>query len=537
MQLNQQNLTEDEVQQLNDWTGYFNFQPNFILKCLNSCSANIIGVFTGNQAGKTDSIIRHYVDRILGRHPIEKKNLRPNNPIRTIRFASETLPTESEEGGEVRNTVYPALRKRLPSYLIKKDITVRRPTVTVQDPQGGPDINLEFVSYNQQTQSQAGVQRFSIYLDEHSPKSFFEEQLPRLMAADGDLIIGLTPVDEITWEYEDIYQRASTIYNSPNLAEYIKKTTGKPLPLIQKIDSPYNIAIIRAATDDNPTLIKTSIDEKMSGYDDVATYEIRRYGIFHAITGVIYKDFDPTIHVISKSKYFDSGIPHEWVHARGIDFHEKTNWACVWITLTPQDEVFIYNEYNPSPERYVTLEIARQIAHMSMDYKFKLNMIDPLAEKTQVNTGLSALDDINRYFSEFRREGICTGGYWITWDTKSTRGRDIIKQRMQNSRLLGRPFNNRVVKNGVESYLPTIWILDNCVQTIYGFKNWRWEQWANREASLTKEDKNKPEDKFSHFPITIECVFKHPGFNIGRYREQFVKPRDSGYRNYFSARG
>lgn len=491
--------------------------------------------YCGMKTHNTDTIVRHYVDRILGRCPIEKKNIRPNTQVRTIRFASETLPTEADEGGEVRNTVYPAFKKRLPAYLIKEDIKMRRPTIIVQDPQGGKDINIEFVSYNQKVQSQAGSQRFSVYLDEHSPQSFYQEQLPRLMAADGDLIIGLTPVEEITWEFEDIFQRAKLFFNSPYFVDYWNSTRDQKISTIQKTDSKYNIAVIRGATDDNPTLLRSAIDEKMLGYDDIATYEIRRYGIFHAITGIIYKDFDPTIHVISKSKYFDSGIPYEWIHARGIDFHPKTNWACGWITLSPQNEAFIYNEYNPSPERLVTLEISRQIANYSMDYRFKLNMVDPLAANTQVNTGLSVLDDINRYFYELRREGLGTGGQWITWDTKSMRGYDIIRERFKNSRLVGKPFSNRIVKNGVESYLPTLWILDNCVQTSYHFKNWRWENWSNREASLTKEDKNKREDKYSHFPITYECIFKHPGFTVGRYTERFVN-RQSAYKGYFSAR-
>jgi hypothetical protein len=90
---------------------------------LQHCGANVILVDTGNQAGKTSNIVKSYVERILGHHPIEKRNMRPNSPIRTIRFASEKLPIDSDEGGEIQNTVYPAFKKLFPAYLIKKDIT------------------------------------------------------------------------------------------------------------------------------------------------------------------------------------------------------------------------------------------------------------------------------------------------------------------------------------------------------------------------------------------------------------------------------
>ena len=96
---------------------------------------------------------------------------------------------------------------------------------------------------------------------------------------------------------------------------------------------------------------------------------------------------------------------------------------------------------------------------------------------------------------------------------------------------MGKPFNNRMIKNGVDFYVPTLWILDNCQQTIYSFKNWRWEEWATRESYLTKDEKNKPQDKHSHFPIMIECIFKHPAFNT-RFRESVVRQPTSAHASY-----
>jgi hypothetical protein len=84
--------------------------------------------------------------------------------------------------------------------------------------------------------------------------------------------------------------------------------------------------------------------------------------------------------------------------------------------------------------------------------------------------------------------------------------------------------------DGKIEYLPTLWVLDNCPITIHDFKNWKWEAWANREALVTKEEKNKPEDKYSHFPITVECMFKHPSFNVIHFRESVIPQRLSPYR-------
>ncbi len=529
-------FSDQDIQILNDWAGFLSFKKNYILEALSRCDAKTILVDKGNQGGGTASIVKDYINRILGLHPIEKKNMRPNTPVRIIRFASETLPTESDEGGEIKNTIYPQFKKFFPSYLIKKDITARRPAVTIRDYQGGKDIVVEFVSYNQDVQAQAGVQRFSIFLDENAQKSFYEEQLPRLLAADGDLIMGLTPAEGVNWIFEDVYNRARVIYNSPTIREYLSKKLGRVIPEIQFMgENKPNIAVIRAATDDNPTLDPRVIEEQYAGYNDTTLMEIRRYGIFHQMSGIVFKDFEHGIHVIRRDEYFRDGIPSDWLHVRAIDFHEHVNWAIVWVVLSNWNEMFIYNEYNPSPDSMVTLEIAREIAARNGHQKYSLNLIDPLSAKNQVNTGVSALDDINRIFYEYQREGICSGGYWQTWDTKSSKGRDAIKERLKNSRLVGRPFSNKIMKDGVITYLPTIWILDSCPLTAFCFKNWRWEEWASRESLITKEEKDKPQDKYSHFPVAIECILKHPGFTVGAFRDTYIH-RHSAYEKYLQGR-
>lgn len=104
---------------------------------------------------------------------------------RIFRFASEMLPTEKAglegdtiQSAEINNTQYPEFKKWLPPFLIKKDITVRNPAITLFDPNAnqdfgglkyvGADIMVEFVSYNQSVQAGAGVQRLSVWEDEES---------------------------------------------------------------------------------------------------------------------------------------------------------------------------------------------------------------------------------------------------------------------------------------------------------------------------------------------------------------------------------
>jgi hypothetical protein len=486
----------------------------------------------GLKTHNTEDVAHHYWMRLWGRHPIASKNMRPDNPYRIIRCASAVLPAEPE-GGEVKNTQYPALKRVIPLGYIKKDITIRKPVLTVRDPQGGPDVYFEFVSYKQETGDMAGVQRFSVWLDEKSDRSFFEEQIPRLFSASGDLIYTLTPADYgIGWEHHDLFSRAKTIIRSDPVLQRYKDRFNKIYPnTYLNPDGDLDCCILMGATDDNPIYTPEKISKDMEIYtEDII--DIRRYGISRQATGQIFEDFDVDVHQIDGNQYFDRGMHSEWVHARGIDFHEHVPWACGFIALSPQNEAFIYDEFNPSPDKMVTLQICRELAYKSQMFNYKLSLIDPWSSKKQPNTGLSPLDDINRAFYEFRREGICSGGYWQTWDTKSAKGRNEIKLRLKNARLCGKPFNNRIVKNnGKEEYLPTLWIFRRCHETINSFKNWRWEQWTNREMLVSKDEKDKPEQKWSHFPMVYEAIFKHPGFSIGRFSEPFIKRREPYYRS------
>lgn len=485
----------------------------------------IIGIFTGNRYGKTAQVAHSFVLRILGKHPVPEKNMRPDKKIRIYRFASQVLPNDPE-GGEVKNTQYPFFKKFLPPHLIKRDITFRRPVMTIKDPQGGKDIYVEFVSYNQQVGTQAGVEREAIWPDESAPQEFFEEQLLRLLTAreqgGGDMVYTLTPAERLSFEFEEIFERARVYIRSPHVIQRERERFGKTYQPIETTDSKLDIAVIMAATDDNPTLKKEDIDEMFDLFDEDEV-DVRRFGLFRNISSQVFREFERS-HVISADRYFPSGLPHEWKFGRAVDYHEVVPWAAVFMAISPENEVFVWDEYNPSPEKFITADITRNMAYKSKDYKYILNLIDPWASKKQSNTGKSVLDDFNEHFYRLKREGVGTGGLWQTWDSKNIqRGNNEIKTRLLNAKKAGKPFNN----NG----LPTLWILDNCRNVIESFKKWKKEEWASREDSLTKEMKDDFEEKYGHFPIAIGCLLKHTSWN-SRTSTNFIQ-RKSGYENAF----
>jgi hypothetical protein len=563
-------LNENQVKQLNDFSNFLKFKKTWpFLKLINSPD-KVIALFTGNQFGKTAGVAFQYVMRILGIHPIIERNVSfkecscncgnkwrmyeapekcecggevilHNRQTRIFRFCSETLPgggsnkgatsadPGSNENTEVRNTQYPALKKWLPGFLIKNDITWRDHKVVVYDPFGGPDIIFEFVGYNQAVKSTAGVQRLSIWYDEQPDKDFREEQIPRLFVEDGDEIFSVTPADYLTWMYDEIFENARVYYRTKAICDFLEIQDGEKSEQVKKGNSEKSITVIQAATDDNPTLSKKAIDGLFDNIDDSEVIAIRRYGLFKQVSGRVFKDFEQNVHVIKESEYFEYGIPKTWVFGRGIDYHPQTPWAFGGMALSPRNEAFIFVERNLSPERFTTEEQASNIGDASADYHYTLSIIDPLSKafkRIENGKSVTILDDLN---NSLRSLGYSKQGYFQTWDTKGERGRDEIRKRLKNAKKCGKPFSNEQVVDGVRTFLPTIWILDSCQVSIKSMRQWRWEEYADGSNKSNRESKNKPEQKWSHINMVWEALFKNPIFRFNASQKAGIKERELKY--------
>ena len=66
-------------------------------------------------------------------------------------------------------------------------------------------------------------------------------------------------------------------------------------------------------------------------------------------------------------------------------------------------------------------------------------------------------------------------------------------------------------------------------------RNGRWSQWASSKELVTKEEKNKPEQKWSHINMVWEAIFKRPEFRPRSV--QGAPSRRSAPRRFNSRRG
>ena len=467
-----------------------------------SLPQNILFVLCGNQGGKTANIAYEYFLRIIGKHPIADKNRLSKN----IRCLSSSKP-DSSDADEQTNAQYLELKKLIPYEMILKDITSRSNTMVVSSPVHGKSY-IEFVSTNQELQELGKIQRCSVWSDEEPGKPYWEESRMRLHARSGDMRLSLTPVNGLSWTYDDLFLRAGYVWRSNKVAEAL----NLPQEEIYN-DRSKNIAVINMATDDNPTLTEESINLIMEDIDDPDIYLLRRYGVFKQITGRVHKGYNPRVHYIPFDKHFPDGIPYGWFHSRGIDYHDsRTPWSIGWLSASPDDEWFLWQEMHPSidgPRAMNTYEIAMAMARRSGDYYYGMNLIDPLANRKQSNTLFSVTDELNHHFDAIREDhGIGTPCYWQGWDTKDTKGQDEVRKRLKNASKVIKPFNNTYREHGVTRHLPTLWICNTCPTFNKSIQRWSYDEYKTAQTRAINDPKPTAQQRFSHDNMVIECLAK-----------------------------
>ena len=85
------NLTPEQEKAravLDVYSGLLSFKKTEVVEVLRRATEDIVAIFAGNRAGKTSSVAEHYTERMLGLHPVSRKNVL----AKKIRCMSSSLP-------------------------------------------------------------------------------------------------------------------------------------------------------------------------------------------------------------------------------------------------------------------------------------------------------------------------------------------------------------------------------------------------------------------------------------------------------------
>lgn len=270
----------------------------------------------GNRSGKTVGGVAEDVYRLKGEHPYQQVHPAPTRGrIVTVSYT---------EG--IEKIIKPELSKWLPPSLLINGSWEDSWTASTRTLELSNKSTCELMSYDQHLTKFAGTSRHFIHMDEEPPKSIFDENKMRLLDTDGKWYITMTPVEGMTWVYDEIY---------------VKGIAGDEL-----------IDVIVIDTEENPYLSREAMRTIMSGYDE-DELKARKQGKFVQLGGLAFKRF------VNEPVNFDNPLlgghilksripPLNWTHYASMD-HGWTN-PTVWLfhAVAPSGVAITYDEIHAS---------------------------------------------------------------------------------------------------------------------------------------------------------------------------------------------
>ena len=306
----------------------------------------------GNRSGKTTGGIAEDIFWLTGTHPYRNT---PEPPV-----IGRICTVDFKNG--VDKIILPNLRQWLPTSYLKNgswedSYHAAKHLLTLEN-----GSELEIMSYEQDLDKFAGVPRHFIHFDEEPPKNIFGECKARLVDYRGSYWLTMTPVDGMTWTYDEIFEPG---------------TQGDPL-----------IDVIVVDMTDNPHIDQEEISDFLSGLDAEERI-IRGKGTYIAIGGLVFKFFNSETHII------DPKIPTgpDWTYYQSMDhgFNNPTAW--LWHAVHRNGTVITYKEHYKSEmtveQHAQTVKFIERELREQYGISPYLRVADPAIKQRSAVTGYS----------------------------------------------------------------------------------------------------------------------------------------------------
>lgn len=411
------------------------YQPTDKQRLFHMSKAPERWAFTGNRFGKTCMATVEAVWHATGEYP----EWYPKESRSPIPSRGRIVCIDFVNG--IEKVILPELQKWMPkSYLIKgswdgsyeklkRKLTLNKGSF------------IELMSFDQEVGSFAGSSLHWVWFDEHGKREIYKECKMRLLDTGGRFWGTLTPVQGISWEYDEIYE---------------------------KRDERNDLEVFRASTMDNPLISKKDIEEMTQNLNEDER-RTRLYGDFVSLTGLVYKDWDRKVHVIEPFE-----IPKHWTRYSAIDPHTRTPTAVLYWVVSPQEEHFIYDElYLPDMQ---VKGMAEYMFAKEAGAKIIMRFIDPAAQAT--NTAAGGFN----FITEFAKNNI----FVSLANNQLTEGIQALRE-----------FFKPEFIHVVGKTMPKLRVFNTCKNFIKEIEHYRWPDY-NPDGQ--KDIKEKPIKKDIHLP-------------------------------------
>lgn len=388
----------------------------------------------GNRSGKTTGGVVEDIWWLTGKHPYRET---PRPPVRGRINCVDFV-------NGVESIAKPELARWLPpSELINGswEDSYDKYTRTLTLANGS---FVEFKSYDQDLDKFAGTSRHFIHYDEEPPEVIYTENQARLVDTGGSWWMTMTPVEGMTWVYDEIYEPG--------------------------IRGENDITVIVVDMTENPYLNQGEVQNFLSSLSKDER-EARVHGKFVQVGGLIYKQFDPTpggLHVIEKLE----GIPRDVTLVASLDHGYNNPTAWLWHIIYPSGSVVTFHEHYGSQmviedHARVVREFNAKALRRAPDYYVG----DPSIRNTDPITGTSV-------HQEYAKFGI-----------PITLANNDVSAGIQRVAAYMRPDKNHRTK----------WhVTKNCTNLIKELTRYRWKTYSSKKLNSQYNNFEQPHKKDDH---------------------------------------
>ena len=283
---------------------------------------------------------------------------------------------------------------------------------------GGVSI-IGFKSCDQGREKFQGASLDFVWFDEEPPQDIYIECRMRVMDKKGDIFATMTPLKGLTFVYNEIY---------------LNRAGDKEI-WYEFMD-----------WNDNPHLDKEEI-VALEGCLDERALQSRKYGKFGAGEGLVYPEFDESVHVIEPFP-----IPREWQDNISIDPGLNNPLSAHWYAVDFDDNVYVVFEHYEAGQGvdYHAQEIKRicDLLDWKRDARGRVTALIDSAAKQRTLSGVQSVAEL------FYERGIL-----VNPDVE----KDLFSGIAQVKSYLNR-------HNG----LPNLYIFNTCVHLISELKGYVW---------------------------------------------------------------
>lgn len=407
----------------------------------------------GNRAGKTVAECAEAVMRLTGKHKYRDDLKRP--PI-----MGRSVSVDVEKG--IKEIVLPMIaRWTPPSELIngswEDSYSKGERKLTLAN-----GSTLEFMTYEQEVEKFAGTSRDFVMFDEEPPEDIFNENLLRLVDVGGDWWMAMTPLIDMSWTYDRLFQRGLDA-----------EKTKLILPDGTEIKT---LEVFQASSLDNQYISEAELSIATDGMSEEES-DARKSGKYFSYTGAIYsksirdgsdesgtRTFIPSIHDSDNWPL----LYNKWGHFGMLDHGYTNPTAFLLGAYDKYGRIIIYYEY------YATKKLVHENAaaikailqELRLTNKLEYIVADPSTRNTDPITGSSVQQ-------EYAEHGLFFG--------------------LANNDVIGGI--NRVssrLKKGM------LMITDNCEMVKWEMARYRWAKFDTSKARTKNNLKETPMKKDDH---------------------------------------